>query len=118
MAEGFLKLQPALDSRGCEARRLESDSSSLRSICSGVPGCPTNVAEIASLRERPAMPVTDIHFGRSFHLNLAVAVDEPHTTHLPESFAAHRALIHPQRAADVPRDSFKPLEPADLCVAG
>src|SRR5262249_33024832 len=48
---------------------------------------------------------------------VAVRIDEADADHLTEGFAAHRAGIHAQGAADVAGDSFEPLEAADLGIA-
>ena len=47
-------------------------------------------------------------------MEISVRVDEAHAHHLPDSFAAHRAGVHAQRAADIAGDALEPHEAATL----
>ena len=52
-----------------------------------------------------------------FGVQVSFGIEIPNLRDVIESLAAHRARIHPQRAADISGNAFHPLEAADLRVA-
>src|SRR5260221_3805013 len=69
------------------------------------------------LLQRAAVAVVDVHLRRGLHVEIPVRIDEAHADDLAERFAAHRAGIHAQSAADVAGNAFEPFEAADLGIA-
>src|SRR6516165_11051559 len=48
-------------------------------------------------------------------MGIAVRIEIANPCHSFKSLGAHGASIHPQRATDYARNSFHPLEPAEIC---
>src|ERR1044071_229744 len=51
------------------------------------------------------------------HVRIAFCVEKANARHALESLGAHRASVHPQPTAHYARDSFHPLESAEICRA-
>ena len=59
------------------------------------------------------MPVLHVHLRRRFLVRVPFVIEKSNAYHVLERLRAHRAGIHPQRAANRPGNSFHPFQSAE-----